>query len=189
MNIKGPAILLFRGRGVISTLIRWQTRGPYSHAAFLLPDGRVLESWQGKGVRLRAPLTDWEGADAYYIPGMTDEQWEIAIDYALDQIGKKYDYWAIIRFISRHNMPKNDNWFCSELVFDSLSEAKVPLLHRIAGWAVSPGLLSFSPMIAPLIPVSETTDVSVDLEVIPETEEQKEQTGYEPHPVPDPIQP
>ena len=31
--IKGPAILLFKGRGIVSTLIRWQSRGQYSHAA------------------------------------------------------------------------------------------------------------------------------------------------------------
>jgi uncharacterized protein YycO len=143
-----PAILLFRGRGLISSLIRWQTRGEYSHAALLMPDGRIIESWQGDGVRIKT-LADWVGVDAYTVVGMTDEQWERAFEFARSQLGRGYDYWAIVRFISRDKMPENERWFCSELVFAALAHARVAALARIEPWAVSPGLLNLSPLLVP----------------------------------------
>lgn len=39
-------IALYQGKSAISRLIRWQTRSQYSHAAFLLDDGSVIEAWQ-----------------------------------------------------------------------------------------------------------------------------------------------
>src|SRR5215469_1941664 len=39
-------IALYQGKSLISLLIRWQTRSRYSHAAFLLDDGSVIEAWQ-----------------------------------------------------------------------------------------------------------------------------------------------
>lgn len=141
-----PAVLLFRGRGAISTLIRWQTRGEYSHAALLLPDGQIVEAWQGRGVRVKR-LSDWEGIDKFTVLGMRAEQWDKAIKVALAEVGKGYDYWAIIRFISRGRMPENDSWFCSELVFSALAQAGVKLFDRIEPSAVSPGLLAISPML------------------------------------------
>ncbi len=143
-----PAVLLFRGKGIISALIRWQTRGEYSHAALLLPDGRIVESWQGDGVRIKT-LTDWKNIDRLHIPVMSDSQWADAIAFALAEVGRGYDYWAIIRFISRRRMPENDKWFCSELVFAALAHVGVKLFERIEPWAVSPGLLAISPMLSP----------------------------------------
>lgn len=147
--VKGSAgILLFHGRGLISALIRWQTRGRYSHAALLLPDGRIVEAWSGDGVRVKR-LTDWSGVDCYMIPGMTAAQWDDAIAFALDQLGKGYDYWAIVRFISRERMPDNDRWFCSELVFAAIEHAGVRLFERTHSWSISPGTLEISPLLSP----------------------------------------
>ena len=143
-----PRILLFRGRGLISALIRWQTRGAYSHAAILLPDGRILESWQGDGVRIKV-LDDMRGVESYEVTGITPEQWDAAIAFAESQVGRGYDYWAVVRFIARSRMPDNERWFCSELVFDALRHAGVHLFQRIDGWAVSPGMLAISPLLSP----------------------------------------
>jgi len=143
-----PALLLFRGRGLLSALIRWQTRGKYSHAAIQMRDGRIVESWPGVGVRAKT-ITDWEGIDRFDIPTMDDTQWDHAIAFMLSRVGKKYDMWAIIRFISRKNMPKNNRWFCSEIVFSALQSAGVELLQRIESWAVSPWMLGISPLITP----------------------------------------
>jgi len=96
---------------------------------------------------------------------MTPEQWTITLTYAKAQVGLGYDFWAIVRFISRQAMPKNNDWFCSELVFDSLLEAKVHLFNRIAGWAVSPGLLSFSPLLFPLLPITERSQIQDEREI------------------------
>lgn len=146
MNDTGYRVLLFRGRGLISSLIRWQTRGCCSHAALMLPSGEIIEAWQGTGVR-RKVLTDWTGITAYAVPSATAKQWKQAEAFARNEIGKGYDYWAIIRFISRASMPDNDRWFCSELVFAALESAGIHLLERVEASAVSPGVLAYSPLL------------------------------------------
>lgn len=142
----GCRVLLFRGRGIISALIRWQTRSVYSHAALLMPDGKIIESWQGEGVRTKQ-LTDWSNIDQFEVVGMTSEQWIDAIEFARLQIGRGYDYLGVIRFISRRSMPANGRWFCSELVFMALRVAGVDLLARIEAGEVSPGVLALSPLL------------------------------------------
>lgn len=144
-----PAILLFRGQGVISALIRWQTRGAVSHAAILLPDGRVLEAWQGDGVRIKT-LESWKDVEAYEIEGATELQWADAIQFAELQVGRGYDYLGIIRFISRKYLPENDRWFCSELVYKAFEVAGIKLFERINASEVSPGLLRVSPKLKPI---------------------------------------
>lgn len=143
-----PAVLLFRGRGLLSALIRWQSRSPYSHAALLMPNGLIIESWPGAGVRIRE-LEDWRNVHVFTVPSMTAEQWEQAFTFAGHEVGSGYDWWGIIRFISRRNMPMNDRWFCSELVFSALKSAGVLLLARVDPWAVSPSMLSLSPLLTP----------------------------------------
>lgn len=141
-----PSILLFRGRGLVSSLIRWQSRGDYAHAALLLPSGQVLESWQGAGVRVKT-LTDWDGIDRFAVPSMTEAQWADALGFARSKIGAGYDYWGVARFLSRRRASANDRWFCSELVFAALAHAGVRLFERVEPWAVSPGLLALSPLL------------------------------------------
>jgi uncharacterized protein YycO len=141
-----PEVLLFRGRGFISGAIRWQTRSVYSHAALLTPEGRIVEAWQGAGVRV-TDIEDWEGIDRFVIPSMTPEQGRIAVNFALSQVGMEYDYWSVLRFVSRRSLPGNVKWFCSELVFAALRHAGVKLLDRIEPGEVSPGMLALSPLL------------------------------------------
>jgi len=136
-------ILLFKGKGIISALIRWQTRSAYSHAALLFDDGWIIEAWQGAGVR-RKRLDDWTNVEAFDIPGITSVHVTDAWKFATEQIGSGYDYWSVLRFIDRRHMPENKKWFCSELVFEALRQAGIQLLARIDASEVSPGLLSLS---------------------------------------------
>lgn len=140
-----PRIVLFRGRGIISALIRWQTRSDYSHAGILMPDGRIIEAWQGKGVRVKW-LSDWCDVDLFGVHGMTPEQWQAAIGYCKAQIGKKYDYRGVFRFLSRRKVPADDRWFCSELVAKALEVAGVKLFNYIDASEIAPGMIACSPM-------------------------------------------
>lgn len=143
-----PLVLLFRGKGLLSLAIRWQTRGKYSHVAILLPDGRVIEAWPGQGVRLRQmSAEDWDDVDVFRVKGMTEAQWRVAIDYLHSRLGAKYDWWGVIRFISRRHMPDNDHEFCSEVAFDAIALGGVRLLERITGDEVSPQMFSLSPVL------------------------------------------
>lgn len=148
-----PAILLYRGRGPVSRVIRWQTRSPYSHASILLPDGvTVIESIQFKGVHLRSlfdpKFTD--PFDAFSLAHATIGQWAQIETFARAELGAGYDYRNIFRFVTRTTSGHDTRWFCSELVFAAVASAGIKLLERIEPWAVSPGDLALSPILQPM---------------------------------------
>lgn len=137
-------VLLFRGRGFISALIRWQTWGPYSHCALLYPDGEtIIEAWhRPSGVRKKR-LTDWEGIDKYDIPLIDD--WTSIFAYAEERLGKPYDFISVARFVSRRKPLEGDaREFCSELLFGAVA-TQIRLLARIEAANVCPNHISWSP--------------------------------------------
>lgn len=77
-----------------------------------------------------------------YLPNLADAQEWLNI-----QVGKKYDYGAVVRFITRQQEDRKGSgkFFCSELVFAFVRKAGLNLLERIEPWAVDPGRLSTSP--------------------------------------------
>lgn len=74
----------------------------------------------------------------------------VAIGFAMAQVGKKYDYLGVARFVTRRPSKGNEKWFCSELVFEAFRRAGVNLFHRIEAWEVSPSMISYSPLLTPL---------------------------------------
>ena len=145
-----PAILLYRGTSAIDRLIQWQTRSVYSHAAIWQPNGNIIESANGIGVRVRAVPKgiSAEEADIFDVPA-TEAQWMRAIDFCHAELGCKYDWIGIARFITRRPGGDDNRWFCSELVAAAFVAAGLPLLERIQPWAISPGLLAVSPLLRP----------------------------------------
>lgn len=141
-------ILLFHGRGAISALIRWQTRGGYSHAALMDAEGGVIESWQGAGVR-RTVLSDWRDVSAFNVVGMNTEMWADACAWASGHIGDSYDYRSVFRFVTRREASPDDVWFCSELVFAALEHVGIRLLRDVQAWQVSPSMIAMSPLLVP----------------------------------------
>ena len=140
-----PRVLLFSGRGVMGSLIRWQTWSQYSHAGILTRAGTVLESWQGKGIQEVRP-SDWEGIDAYRVSGMTPEGWDAGIEWGRGKLGKKYDYWGVARFLVRSRPSKNDRWFCSEFAVEILKYGGVNILNAPPP-KISPGKMVWSPLL------------------------------------------
>lgn len=142
-------ILLFRGKGLISALIRWQTRAPYSHVAIVVGDW-LFEAWQGEGVR-RMKYSEHvakhgtEGIDVFELTVPCDEEKVRA--FLFRELGQGYDYWGILRFISRRRMPVNAKWFCSEYGFEAVLAGGVRLLQRIESAEVHPGLVRLSPLL------------------------------------------
>lgn len=150
--VSGLRVLLVRTPGFIGRLIRWQTRGPYVHAALMNDRFEIIESKAGYGV-IGANLKEWNSLyfDVFQVmpsdkrPGIyqPEEGWR----FAVQQIGKPYDYSMVIRFVTRQQERRasRGKWFCSELVFAALKQAGVNVLSRTEPWEVSPNLLSKSP--------------------------------------------
>lgn len=140
-----PVILLFRGRGWVSRLIRWQTNGDYSHAAIQYPDGTIIEAWHAPPkVRKRPPLKDWSNVEAFAVEGLTAEGAERGRIWLDKQLGKPYDFGGVGRFLTRWRKKQDDKWFCSELAFEWARQCGVTLLYRCELSQVSPTVLSFS---------------------------------------------
>ncbi len=146
----GYRILLFRGRGIISRVIRFRTRSEYSHVAILTPGLMIIEAWQRAGVRTRtlASLGDTDRIEAFSVPSMTLEQWKDCHEWMLGKVGLKYDYGNVLRFLLRTEPRADERWFCSELVFAGLVHSGTELLRSLAS-LVSPHDISLSPLIEP----------------------------------------
>jgi len=142
-----PLIALYRGVGVVSTLVRWQTRSIYSHAGIRLRGGSIIESWHRGGVKRNETLgtVHMPGTvvDLFRVAAPVD--WTKALLFAGGQIGKGYDWRGCARFVTRREPDCNpQRWFCSSLVFAALEHGGVQLLARICPAAVAPAHLSLS---------------------------------------------
>jgi uncharacterized protein YycO len=141
----GPAVLLFRGRGIVAWLIRWLTRSCWSHAALLTDVGTVIESRPGSGVHeVPASGFDWAVIDVFDVDGIEPGQWDKAIFAARADVGKVgYDYWGDLKFVL--GMEDDDRLkFCSEGVISWLWTAGVMLVARTQAWKVSPAMIGGS---------------------------------------------
>lgn len=142
---------LHRSSGVVSSLIKLQTRSDFSHASLVLPDDTVLEAMQFQGVvHGRKVQSAKEVVELYRVP-FTPEQQASALAFARRQIGKGYDYTMVARFVTRRpeSRATTGKWFCSELVYAAFAHAGALLFRDTEAWEVSPGLLARSPLLIP----------------------------------------
>jgi uncharacterized protein YycO len=140
-------VLLFRGTGAFSRLIEWQTRGPYSHAALLLPDGRQIEAWSD-GVDIRPHFEDHGSRVDRFTVAATKQQVVKVANFARGEVGCAYDWYADFCFVTRMRPPRSDKaWFCSELVYASLEAGGINLFRGTEAYEVSPSMLARSPLL------------------------------------------
>lgn len=134
-------LALFRGRGFLSALIRFQTRGKYSHVALVTQTRplTIIEAWHS-GVREKR-LKDIEGVTFFHVHPVNEE---LALKFARGQIGKKYDFRGVLCFVTRKSAAENDRWFCSELIHKALGIGGLWLLN-VPSSEVSPHHLVWSP--------------------------------------------
>lgn len=157
----GPRIRVrfHHGTGVVSRLIRWQTRSPVSHVSVqfmdsvvvrrgeglaVMPRMAVVEAREGVGVRRHDGSLDKPGEliEAWDVDALSVDHYRNAVVFAMDQIGKPYDYTMVARFITRRQATRSTTgkWFCSELAETILRIAGRPTCTHHEPWAVSPGL-------------------------------------------------
>jgi len=124
-------ILAFKGRSWVSKAIRFQTRSEFSHIGIQLDDGTIIEAWHKGGVQHVAT------ASVLHTPGTEVHVYRIDADlnnakaerFLLAQVGKKYDFKSIARFLSRRDSSADDKYFCSELAEYACLFAGVRLLN------------------------------------------------------------
>jgi len=70
--------------------------------------------------------------------------------FLLSQVGEKYDFWAILRFLTRKPFIENSKWFCSELIDYGLRLIEIYLQMRIESYKMPPQLVGISPIPQPI---------------------------------------
>jgi uncharacterized protein YycO len=140
-------LLFYKPANLIGKLVCWQTRSQFCHVAVHFEDCTVIEALYKDGVIKRNYDKD-KDTDCITLRICVDKTAEESIHCWLEnQVGKPYDYLAILRFLSRRKMYSNNRWFCSELAYEAFQQAGVNLLKHTQPWEVSPGLLLRSPLL------------------------------------------
>ena len=144
-------IAQYRGTSIASRIIKFVTRGKYSHTAIMIEDNVIIEAWQGSNeVRIIRGLSDGHKAgtkaDIYEIP-CTEAQEEAICAYLMSQVGMKYDYFGLISFyFNKSKYNRESRWFCSELFASACNRSGVQLLNNVEPWQVSPTMVTRSPL-------------------------------------------
>jgi uncharacterized protein YycO len=143
---------LYRGHSILSRAIQFQSRSPYSHAAWIFDNQSVVEAWIPDGVRYsthfckgHTPGTVIELFD--FIEPLTEAEHSQIAGFLMGQRGRRYDYLGVLKFLSRRRATEDDSWFCSELVFAACLSAGRRLLSGVEPWRVYPGMLAMSPLL------------------------------------------
>lgn len=122
--------LLFSTTGnPFSALIRAATWSRWSHVSIINDDDMVIEAAALHGVR-RVSFVDAinRAADAALVELPSPDPAAV-IAAAASQIGKPYDYTAIVGLGLHRDWQEDDAWFCSELVAWSFAQAGEPLFR------------------------------------------------------------
>ena len=116
--------------GFSSWAIRWFTWSDWSHVDFVLRDGRFLGARLDGGVQIRPH--DYIKPSAFRYAYVTVPDPRKVYGWATTQVGKPYDWKAIMGFLPRVEWHDPHAWFCSELVAAGFERAGHPIVDRKA---------------------------------------------------------
>lgn len=136
----------------VSSLIAWMGSAPFSHTDIILPDGNLLGARSDRvvgkppGVQIRPPGYAKFAARVIFTLQCTDAQAGAFYDFLHKQIGKPYDKWTILGFVTGRNWRQDNAWICSELVVRAAEIATIIPYVYLAANKISPGAaaLAFS---------------------------------------------
>lgn len=179
-------ILLSADPGITSAGIRLMTLSPVSHAALYVGDGRIAEA-VGSGVRLRpvpAVLDEEAVVVAFRDPRVTPAEGRAIADYALAQVGSRYDHLGVVlqvpfsierRVCELPFIPglvrdscirgfatiqlgafSNDQFFCSQFVLEAYRKAGLPLTDAAPRWLTPRDILHMREGDVPSVKVRQT---------------------------------
>lgn len=134
-----------------SQLVKFLTKSKYGHVMLAIAPQIVVEAVPLWGVRL-ASACQYDTFDVFNIyrcQNITDKQIKAICDFALNKIGKSYDYPLLMRIffrikdITRLFFNNPNTWICSELVDAAYKAAGIDLLPNQDS-AITPEELSKS---------------------------------------------
>lgn len=135
------------GPGFVSGFIKFWTWSDWSHVEIWTPTGWLGARSSG-GVQIRP--WDYTTVVKEDIRTITlDPDTEVKLmNWFNAQIGKSYDYTALIGMPFRRDWHEDDKWFCSELVAAGFEAVGVPLLDAAELDRVTPRDVYLSPLLS-----------------------------------------
>lgn len=113
------AIVLCRNRSLGSAFLRFAMWSRWSHSALLDREaGTVYDStlthggvrkWDAGDFAKRYPFMEVRPLD---VPASLHA---VAVEWLEQQLGKRYDWTALLSFVVRRDWSESDAWFCSEM--------------------------------------------------------------------------
>lgn len=128
-------------RNIGSYLIRLFTWSSWSHVSYLDDLGFVYESVGIHGVR-RVPFVDVIPAYNKYViveyKKCSDIQKNQFVNYLASQVGKGYDYLAVLAIALKKKWHDKSRWECSELINSAFERAGLPLFRSEEAIKITP---------------------------------------------------
>jgi uncharacterized protein YycO len=152
-SMRSGDVLLFRGRGPLSWLIRRATHSGYSHAGLLFRYCERVYCLEavGQGVRLVpvSRLLDHYPDGVFYCSLAAEEETRTtALGFGFQQLALPYDVFGLVRFAfalifaKRRPVKPDQRWFCSELVAAAYRNAGFPLTDQLPCYAAPADLIN-----------------------------------------------
>lgn len=124
IELKKGDIMFCRTNGPISRLIRFLTRGKFSHVALVVSDNEIIEAdWFGV---FTSPIAKYKYYEIKRCPFLSEHQRNILVHNAMVKQGLGYDYLLFFAMITRifpffkkdltSKYDSPNRWICSEIV-------------------------------------------------------------------------
>jgi hypothetical protein len=133
-----------------SATIRWATNGSYSHVDLVLPEGLLGARAKG-GVQLRPFGYKTFTMTEKVACTVTNEA--AAIDFAKAQIGKHYNFEAILDMVLHRERSftfDQPTWYCDELLYAAVLAGGLQLLNTDNPIGLTPWEVFLSPFWKPI---------------------------------------
>lgn len=134
MQIEKGDIIAVHGESFLDIGIEAVSHSPISHVAIVVDENRVVEAQGFRDVGY-ANLSTYKGNSLILrSPGLTKEQQNGIVDYAIKQFGKPYDYTEILHQFERYVFADPDNhsehgkFICSTLVNEAYKSVGITLV-------------------------------------------------------------
>jgi uncharacterized protein YycO len=116
--------------------IEYVTHSKYSHCAGIIKENEIIESQGLKKTEYQA-IDYYTNYDIFTCPSATDEQINVAIEFAKSKLGTRYSYflilWELVHYIFHLDIPFNERkkYICSTLWAEAYRKAGIDLCPNI----------------------------------------------------------
>ena len=147
-------ILLVRGSGLISWIIKVVTHSEYSHVALVISETEIIEIDSFKRVSIRK--NPYSNYDLIHVLDIPDRKRDKVVAFAKAQLGKQYDYAQLLEilfemvFHTRLYLNSKNKLICSELIDLAFMSQRINLVPGKRRGCVTPEDIAESPIVARL---------------------------------------